>query len=387
MPTVVHVTTVAESLRFIDGLVGRSLEQGYSVHVVSSPSDMLTRFARKWEIAAHAMDMPRKISVMDDLDAVSRLASLFSHLRPDIVHAHTPKGGLLGMLAARIAGVPVRIYQMRGLPLVTAQGAMRALLTLTEQVSCRQATRVICQSHSLRAVALEAQLCGPEHIEVVLQGSNGVDSVGRYNPGPLSQRRSALRDGFGLPSDSLVFGFVGRLVRDKGIVELWEAWRELREELPKAYLLLAGPFEERDPVPASIAEGLRADPRVRLLGETEDTPAVYAASDVIVLPTFREGFPNVPLEAAAMGLPVVATRIPGCIDAVVDEQTGLLVAPGSGPHLKQALKRYAEDPPLRRQHGTAGRERVLRDFQRERIWEAQLALYLRELNGSRPERG
>jgi glycosyltransferase involved in cell wall biosynthesis len=305
-------------------------------------------------------------------------------LKPDIVQAHTPKGGLLGMLAARAAGVRCRIYQMRGLPLMTARGLMRSLLTLTEQISCAQATRVICQSPSLMSAALEERLCAPERIGVVLKGSNGVDALGRFDPSRHAGRREGLRAQWGLPKDALVIGFVGRLVRDKGLVELWEAWQLLRSRIPTLHLLLAGPFEPRDPVPAEIVEALKSDARVHLVGFTADTPAVYAASDVVTLPSYREGFPNVPLEAAAMGLPVVATTIAGCVDAVEDEVTGLLVPARDSLALAGALERYASDSSLRRAHGQAGRARVCSEFQRERIWAAQLELYARELTGELP---
>ena len=141
---------------------------------------------------------------------------------------------------------------MRGLPLMTAHGLMRSLLKLTEQISCAQATRVLCQSHSLREIALLERLCAPEHIEVVLQGSNGVDAEERFNPNRGSARRVGLRAAWGLPVDALVIGFVGRLVRDKGIVELWQAWSLLRAKIPDVHLLLVGPLEPRDPVPDDV---------------------------------------------------------------------------------------------------------------------------------------
>jgi glycosyltransferase involved in cell wall biosynthesis len=275
----------------------------------------------------------------------------------------------------------VRIYHMRGLPLMGATGVKRRLLWSTEWIACRLAHRVFCVSHSVRREAVDAGICPPEKIRVLLGGSgNGVDATDRFDPDARGEEaRRLTRTRFGIPASAPVIGFVGRIVRDKGVVELAGAWRELRERYAHLHLLLVGPFEPQDPVPAETERLLRADPRVHLAGMDWDTPPLYAAMDVVALPTYREGFPNVPLEAAAMRLPVVATRIPGCVDAVADGRTGLLVPPRDPAALRDALVRYLDDPELRLLHGAAGRERVLREFRQEGIWEALHAEYRRLL--------
>ena len=178
---------------------------------------------------------------------------------------------------------------------------------------------------------------------------------------------------------ALVVGYVGRIVRDKGLVELIEAWRTLRNEFPSLHMLVVGPFEPQDPVPSDVEGILRGTERIHLAGQLEDPSALYAIMDIVVLPSYREGLPLVPLEAAAMALPVVATRIPGCVDAVVDGQTGTLVPPRNAWAVAQAIHRYLEDPALRRRHGLAGRERVVRDFRQEVMWEAIYQEYVRLL--------
>jgi glycosyltransferase involved in cell wall biosynthesis len=372
-----HVTTVPDSLTFLRGQPAFMRDHGVDTTVVSSPGPLLQTFAAREHVTAFSVRMERRITPAKDLEALARLVLLFLRIEPAIVHAHTPKGGLLGLIAARVAGVPVRIYHMRGLPLMTATGARRALLVATERVSCRLATRVVCVSPSLREVALAEGLVEPERISVLLAGSgNGVDSAGRFDPNKLPDgTRERIRGELGIPADAIVIGFVGRIVRDKGIGELVAAWRTLSATHPRLRLLVVGPYEDQDPVDDADRQLLESDPRVHLVGFTPEPASMYTAMDVLALPTYREGFPNVPLEAAAMRLPVVATAIPGCVDAVEDGITGKLVRARDPDALARALREYVTDEALRTQHGMAGRSRVERLFRRETIWEALVATY------------
>lgn len=375
---VLHVTTVPTSLMFLDGQSKFMRKHGITLFALSSPGEELDAWAEREEVGVFGVPMARQITPWSDLIGLARIVRTIREVRPDIVHAHTPKGGLLGTLGALISGVPTRIYHMRGLPLTTATGMRRALLHTTEWIACRAATDVFCVSHSLRKQAIEERLADPHRIEVLAGGSgNGVDALGRFNPEKFtSAARNARRATVGVEADALVFGFVGRLVRDKGIRELVEAWSQVRAELPStARLMVVGPYEERDPVPPDVKAKLESDPSIVRVDFTRDTPELYAAMDVVVLPTYREGFPNVPLEAAAMGLPVIATQIPGCVDAVDDGTTGILVPPGDAGELAQAMKLYARSPSLRSQHGRAGRARVLHQFSRRAVHEALLARY------------
>jgi glycosyltransferase involved in cell wall biosynthesis len=384
MPRLFHVTTVPLSLRFLGGQVGFMRARGYEVHAVSSPGPLLDAFGRSEGVPVHAVPMSRRVDPAGDLRALARLIRLFRRHRPDIVHAHTPKGGLLGMMAAAAARVPVRVYHMRGLPLVTATGTKRVLLAGTERVACGLASTTLSVSPSLRRRALDLGLTSEDRIQVLLGGSgNGVDAQARFVPSPERARGRAARAALGIPEAAEVVGFVGRLARDKGLVELAGAWARLREARPAAHLVLVGPEEPEDPVPPAIARALEADPRVHLVGFTEDTPALYEAFDVVALPTYREGFPNVLLEAAAMSLPVVATEVDGCVDAVVPGVTGELVPARDAEGLRAAIERYLQDPARRVAHGAAARARVEARFEQERLWAAIEALYRELLGGPR----
>lgn len=381
MVRLVHITTVPDSLDFFTGQIGYMKAQGLDVQAITSPGELLGVHAAREAIPVHAVAMARRVTPLRDLGSVARLWRLLRRLRPAIVHAHTPKGGLLGMVSAWLAGVPVRVYHLHGLPLTTAAGLKRFLLRASEKTACRLAHRVLAVSWSLRDEALAQGLCPPEKITVFRAGSiNGVDALGTFNPERVGAKaRDAVRARYGIPADALVVGFVGRVVRDKGLAELVESWQTLRGEFPDLHLLVVGPFEPQDPVPPEVERVLRGDPRIHLTGMCLDVPPLYAAMDVLALPTYREGFGVVAIEAGAMGLPVVATRIPGCVDAVRDGVTGTLVPARDGPALAQALRQYLRSPELRREHGRAGRRRVLHDFGQEAIWDAQFQEYLRLL--------
>ena len=367
MKRLVHVLTVADSLVFIDAVVARARDDGWDVTVVTSPDPRLDAFGKKLGVRTVGIEMPRKVTPLGDARALAELYSLFRRLQPDVVHAGTPKGGLLGTLAAEAARVPVRLYQMRGLAFSTATGVLRGVLKTTELLSCAAATRVICQSHSLRAQALDEGVVSSEKSQVVLSGSNGVDAS-RFTPRDATALRAQLQ----IPPDARVVTFVGRLVRDKGVPELVRAFLSL----PGApHLVLAGPFEPRDPVDPETRERIKTHPRIHALGFVNDPRDAYAVADVVVLPSHREGFPNAPLEAAAMQKPVVATRIAGCTDAVADGATGTLVPVNDAVMLERALRRYLEDDALALAHGVAGRARVLREFSRDEVARAMVRLY------------
>jgi len=376
-----HITTVPETFTFLGAQIDYMKSRGFTVHALTSPGEHLDLFAERLQIPVHTVEMPRRISPLRDVLALWRVYGIIRRIRPHIVHAHTPKGGLLGTAAAYLAGVPVRVYHIHGLPFMTASGFRRVLLRWSEKTSCRLASQVLCVSPSVRKVAVAEGICPPAKIKVPARGSiGGVDALDRFNPDRTTpDARNAVRARYGMPEDAVVIGFVGRIVRDKGVGELVEAWKWLREEYANLHLLVVGPFEPQDPVPPDAEECLRSDRRVHLVGLDWETPPLYAAMDLAVLPTYREGFGLVALEAGAMRLPVVATLVPGCVDAVRDGVTGTLVEPRDANALADALRMYLNYPALRRAHGEAGRERALRDFRPEDVWEATFQEYQRLL--------
>lgn len=376
MAKLVHITTVPITLGFLRGQAAFMRQHGIVAEAVTSPGEGIAEFVESEAIRVHEIPMTRVISPLKDSLALVRLVRLFRALRPDILHAHTPKAGLLGTIASRIAGVKVTIYQLHGLPMVTATGLRRMFLLWSDRLACALADCVICVGQGVREEALEHGLCHPEKAKVFLGGSaNGVDAMSRFNPADVSAgARAEIRSECGIPSEAFVVGYLGRVVGDKGLRDLVKAWERLSVNA-NLRLLIVGPFEPQDPLPPEIVAILTSDPKIILAGVRWDTPRWLAAMDLVVLPTYREGLPVVPLEAAAMGLPVVATKVRGCNEAVEDGVTGTLVDPRDPVGLAIAIERYVSDPDLCASHGAAGRRRMLEVFRPELIWEALLEEY------------
>ncbi len=368
----VHVVTSPLFLNFLVGHVLYLRDKGFDQFVICSPGDLLNRFVNRTKVVGYGVDIPRDIKVLSGIHALHRVWQLLSRIQPQIVHTHTPQASLVGMIASTFCRIPVRIYHNHGLPHLSAAGPKRVVLRYSEKVCCQLSHRVLHVSKSVASVAVQENLCAPHKIKVLANGSiGGVDAVHRFHPERYQlEERSTRRLQLGIPVDAVVIGFVGRLVRFKGVSELSSAWMKLRQNYPDLHLLIVGDYEQHDSVPPTVRHRLCGDPRVHITGWVSDTSPYYSLMQIFVLPSYHEGLPCTLLEAAAMELPVVATRIPGTVDAVEDEVTGLLVPPRDAQALEQAIRRYLDSPALREQHGKAGRERVLRLFRQEVIWEA-----------------
>jgi glycosyltransferase involved in cell wall biosynthesis len=348
---------LVEQIRFLTG-------EGFEVHVITSPG--LTEFPGSHELTSiqHEVVLTRAISPFADLKATFQIWRLLRDVRPTIVQTRTPKAGLLGMIAAWLARVPIRIYTVDGLPILSQPVLGRALFAITDWLSCRLATEVLCVSRSVRRFMIANGFCRSAKARVLGAGHvSGVD-VAKFNPARQSEEeKKRIRNRYGIPQDSLVIGYIGRLVPDKGIAELATAWEVLRGEFPQAHLLLCGYFEPVHPVPPGLEAKLRSDPLIHITGKwLNDMPAVYSAVDLCVLPTYREGLSTVAIECGAMTVPIVATRVPGCVDAIRDGVTGLLVEPRDAQALTGALRRLLQSAELRAQMGFAARRFVSSRF-------------------------
>jgi len=359
---VIGVTT--QELCLILGARLRVLRRaGFRVVLISGPGELLNRTASCIGVESVSLPMRRSISPLADFLALVRLWRILGRLRPDIVEFSTPKAGLLGMLAARLRSLPRRVYLLRGLKLERSRGLKRWILLTAERLACSCAHVVLCNSKSLSAEALALGLAPAAKLLVLGEGSsNGVD-VERFSPGP-----GAVRDKFAIPRDAPVVGFVGRLTRDKGLPELIEAFDRILLAEPKTHLLLVGWFDRaEDALAAELRHRILAHPRIHCTGFVSDTAPYYRGMDVMVLPTWREGFPNAVLEAQASGIPVVTTESTGARDAVVAEVTGLLIPPGYPEAIVEAVVKLLRDPERRFYMGRAARAWVTEHYSEDRV--------------------
>lgn len=337
----------------------RANRSGRAVHLVARAGPLLDRVAHETGVHPHGLPLERNPHPLRDLQALVAALQFLRRVRPFAVHVGTPKAGLVVGLAALLTGVPKRVYVIHGLRYETSTGARAHVLRLLEMVSCRVATQVVAVSPSVRARALEDGLVRPRHVVVLGSGSiAGVDG-GRF------VERSAgavFRREVGIPQDAVVALYVGRLAVDKGIEDLVAAWSLVAAEHPRAYLLVVGAQDEAQPLPPRVSTSLQQAPRVVCAGFLSDPAPAYMASDVAVMPSHREGLGTFLLEAAAAGLPSVATDVTGCRDAVVDGHSGVLVPVRRPDALAAAIAAMMMDAASRDAMGDRARHRVLKEF-------------------------
>jgi glycosyltransferase involved in cell wall biosynthesis len=373
-PRILFAITSSLACHFYKGLARYVAAAGFDPILLSSPGTLLNQVSEAEGALAISIPIEREIAPAKDLVSLWRLYRAIRQLRPLIADASTPKAGLLTTQAATLARVPCRVYTLRGLRLETARGLKWAILWAAEWITCKCAHRVVCLSPSLRERAISLKLVPQEKAIVLANGSRGVDVKRFYPRDRHSPEVQALRQNLGIPEGAPVIGFVGRFVKDKGIGNLVHAFRQLKEKHAGLCLLLVGDFESGDPVNPEVRRYIEGTAEIVRPGFVADTAPYYSLMDVLVLPTYREGFPGVTLEAQASGVPVVTTTTTGAVDSVVDGVTGLLVPVGNTEVLSQAIHRLLASPALRACMGQAGRERMERDFRPEMVWQAQVEL-------------
>jgi len=350
-------TLLHEQLRYL-------AEEGMDVTLVSSPGPVLEEIGKSLHLSYHAVPMARKPEPRRDLVSLFVLTRLFRHKRFDIVHSSTPKAGLLTALAGVLARVPVRIHTFTGQVWVGMGGLSRGIMRQCDWLMGRLNTHCYADSGSQRDFLVNEGLIAASRISVLGAGSiSGVD-LERFNPEVFGGKRAiAPQRELGVSEQSLVILFVGRLTKDKGIRELVSAFRMLQIDGRDVELILVGPFEpERDPLPRETLYELSHNPRIHVVGFSHEPEKYMAIADVFCLPSYREGFGSVVIEAAAMGVPAVVSRVVGLVDAVIDGETGLLVSPKEVDALRCALTKMLSAPEIRHRMGRAARERAVRDF-------------------------
>ncbi len=385
-PRLIIAVNSAIAVGFLQGQLQFFQDKGFDVTVLCPE-----RRKDEWEIARPEgvpiiqVPMARVIAPLQDLVSLWRLWRTMRALGPAITNVGTPKAGLLGGFAAWLNRVPCRFYTLHGLRFETTKGFRRRLLIYAERLACLFAHRVICVSQSVRERAIACGLTDRERTFVFGSGScNGVNAS-HFAATPETMTRAAdLRRQLGIPPQAPVALFVGRFTCDKGVPELMEAFSELLDRFPELHLVLAGCFEDEDPLPVSTRRALEAHPQVIFAGAVPNTVPYYAMADVLVLPSHREGLPTVVLEAQAAGTPVVGACATGIVDVISDGETGLLFTVGDVAALTEAIARLLTDKNLAQKLGLAGQEQVKHKFQQQKIWDELYHAYLAVLQKQEP---
>lgn len=354
-------------------------EKGYKEYIICSPSDEIKHYAKSHLFNYKEVSIERKISIWKDSKAILSTCRYIHKENITIVTGHTPKGALIAMIASFIMGTPIRIYFRHGLVYETATGFKRKLLVWMDRLTSKLATKIVCVSPSICKKSIEDHL-NPFNKQLLLSKGtcNGID-ISKFNRTTLNEEQvRVLKNKLGLDKYTFVIGFTGRLVRDKGIIELVQAFKILSKRYDKVALLLVGMLEERDALPIEIIEYIRMNPAIISTGYVESSKIeyYYALMDVFVLPSYREGFPTSILEASSMQLPVVTTKVTGCIDAIIKDETGTFVENDS-LDITSAIEKYAINKELSKKHGSNGRKFVEKNFDQHLIWNEIEKLYLK----------
>lgn len=376
---VVQAFTVPLSLRFLNGQPAFWQKQGYEVHILTSQDKYLADWIAQNQLIYSPIPFQRSVSTLglNELRCLFLLIRYFLKIKPLTVHGNTPKAAFLSLLAAWLTRVPVRVYEMHGLPLETAVGWRHVGWRLLEKITCALATQTIAVSESLLNVAVENRLVRADKILTIHHGScNGVDTENDFNPEKIDLKElPKIRQKWNLSVHHQVVGFVGRLTEQKGIIELQEAWQTIKLNYPDARLLVVGDSDSRVPLPQNLMKKLKQDPTILLVGHVENIANYYALMDFLVLPSHREGFGNVVIEAAAMGKAAVVSWVTGLKNAVLENKTGLFCEPKNVENLTEQILFYLDNPKIARLHGQIAQARAKHDFYPETIWQAKLRLY------------
>ena len=357
---IIRTSTVATSLNtFCRGTL-RDLSRLYDVVAVSTPDHELQELAEREGIRVIGVPMSRPIAPLRDLVSLWRLIRVFRRERPTMVHSITPKAGLLSMIAAWICRVPVRLHTFTGLVFPTATGLKKRILILTDRITCACATHIVPEGEGVKADLINYNITR-KPLQVLGYGNiRGID-LAHYRRSPeVMEKALTLRK-----PNLFTFVFIGRVVRDKGIDELVEAFTLLHSEHPQTRLILVGRAEDNlDPVSPNTRRTIASHPAIEAVGNQSDVRPWLAASDALVFPSYREGFPNVVIEAGALDLPSIVTDINGSREIIVHGQNGIIVPPRNAQALLQAMTQFVQNPQATQAMALKARQMIASRFEK-----------------------
>lgn len=377
----IRVTTVPSSLQILLRRQLHFMNGYYDVLAVSSPGKELEEVARYEGVRTSAINMTRTITPWQDAKALWQLYRLFKKEKPAIVHTHTPKAGLLGMIAGKLAKVPVRMHTVAGLPLMENTGLTKKMLEAAECVTYSCATEVYPNSAVLAGIIKEKKYCGVDKLKVLGNGSsNGIDTDYFQLTNEVKQQAAKLRAELKIPETDFVFVFVGRLVKDKGIEELISAFVQLQKTYSDIKLLLVGAYEpDLDPLAAETTKAISSNTAIIQAGFQNDIRPYLSISHALAFPSYREGFPNVPMQAGCFHLPCIVTNINGCNEIIKHGQNGLIIPAKNRQALQEAMEMLLTGKSLYNQLKATARAMIIERYDQQLLWYLLLKEYEQQL--------
>ncbi len=373
----IRITTVPISLdKLLSGQL-QFMSSFYDVTAISSDLTFLNEFAKKEKVKVFPIEMTRKITHLQDLKALWQLYIYFKKEKPFIVHTHTPKAGTLGILAAKLAGVPHRLHTIAGLPLLEATGFKRTVLNAVEKATYACATKIFPNSIGLQEIIIKEKLCNPNKLKVLGNGSSNGINTNYFNPRNFSAKQNQdLKKSLGIDPNDFIFIFVGRLVGDKGINELIMAFKKVASLNHYVKLILVGPFEsDLDPLAEDTLREIKHNVQISSVGFQKDVRPFLAIAHALVFPSYREGFPNVVMQAGAMGLPSIVTNINGCNEIISEGKNGIIIPVKDTRAIQQAMMKMMNEKELYKQLQSNARKMITDRYEQQVIWEAILNEY------------
>lgn len=371
-----RITTVPISLKtLLKGQHRFMTQNGFEVIGVASNGKELFEVQDAEGIKVVALNMTRTISPFKDIVSLWRMYQLCKKEKPSIVHSHTPKAGIIAMLGAKLAGVPIRLHTVAGLPLMEITGLKRKLLNWVEKITYSCASKVYPNSRGLYDFILENHFTTENKLKIIANGSsNGIDTS-YFSPEVVTNNQKIeLKENLGITSKDFVFIFVGRLVGDKGINELIEAYTQLN--FPNTKLLLVGPLEkELDPLQDVILNEIESNPNIINVGFQSDVRPYFAISDCLVFPSYREGFPNVVMQSGAMGLPSIVSDINGCNEIIMEGENGVIIPVKNVEAIKTAMLKMCNDEKEYQKLKQNSRSLIQQRYEQKVVWKNLLEEY------------
>lgn len=370
------VSTTSTFFNFFKGQL-KFLSLTYDITLLSKDtSNSLNTIANRENVNCKEVIIEREISLFKDFRALLLLSYLFIKNKPDMVWGNTPKGSFLSILAAYIARIRVRQYMCHGLRYQSESGIKKKILVLMEKITCQLATQVVCVSFGVREQLIKDKIASSKKAIVIGDGScNGIDTE-FFNSAVVDKKKlSELRNELGLTDNDFVFIFIGRVVRDKGIGELLSAFKELSKERDDIRLVVVGKIEKHNAISQENLDVLTNNKYIHYLGKQNDIRPFLAISDTLILPSYREGFGVVLLEALSMGLPIIASNIIGCSDIVEPNVNGLFCERGNIESLIQVMNKVILDEKFRYTLQVNARESILKKYSKSKVWDNYLEYY------------